>query len=85
MRQPHGFERQHREDDILTMLDESASTLLRSQSAPAAGAALSATLHSHQICVVPLARFAVESVGGANFRAAGGVATVLVRDIWTCW
>ena len=36
-------ERQHREADILPTLDESASTLSRSQSGPAAGAALSAT------------------------------------------
>ena len=36
-------ERQHREDDILPKLDESASILLRSQSGPAAAAALSAT------------------------------------------
>ena len=36
-------ERQHREDDILPTLDESACTLLRSQSGPAAVAALSAT------------------------------------------
>ena len=36
-------ERQHREDDILPTLDESACILLRSQSGPAAGAALSAT------------------------------------------
>ena len=90
-------ERQHREDDILPTLDGSACTLLRSQSGPAVGAALSATPWNpatrNRLCVVQGSALASLAPGSASclthlpmWRLLDSLATIAQRAVeLECW